>query len=39
MKKYKLLLILITCGTQKLYEPTNQIYGIHFQAQNRRENE
>ena len=24
MKKYKLQLILIGCGTHKLYEPTNQ---------------
>ena len=26
MKKYKLKLILIGCGTHNLYEPTNMVY-------------
>ena len=38
MKKYKLQLILIGCGTHKLYEPTNQPIWYTFHVQNRREN-
>ena len=30
MKKYKLQLILIGCGTHKLYEPTNMVYIFRF---------